>query len=66
LKRPLEDYIELGRKAFILCEDQTKPISRFISNKFIDFLKLLEKNTPKDKFMEIVNSKTYELEEDEN
>lgn len=57
--------MEIARRAFILCQDQTRPISRFVSNRYIDFLKLVQKNIDKEKFMEIVQSNNYEAEEDE-
>jgi hypothetical protein len=65
LNRPINEYIELAKRAFLLCEEQSRPVSRFISNRYIDFLRLLEKNVSKEKFMEIVNSNSYEGEEEE-
>jgi hypothetical protein len=54
--------VELAKRSFELCQDQSRPISRFVSNRFIDFLRLVEKNISREKFMEIVNSSAAELE----
>lgn len=62
LIRPIEHYTELARRAFELCQDQSRPISRFVSNRFIDFLRLLDRNVTREKFMEIVNSTAAELD----
>lgn len=52
INRPLEEYIELAKKAFLFCEDQNKPLSRMISNKYIDFLTIIQrKDISKEKFL---------------
>lgn len=61
--KPLQLYFELGKRAFQLCSEQTKSVNKFIHNRFVLFLRIL--NTPKiDKtiFMEIVNSNTSNLD----
>lgn len=61
INRPLEVYVELAKRSFELCLDQSRPVSRFVHNRFIDFMKLVEKNITREKFMEIVNSTASEL-----
>ena len=53
----------MGKRAFQLCQDQTKNINKFIHNRFVLFLRIL--STPKINkviFMEIVNSNTKEID----
>lgn len=61
VNRPLEAYVELAKRSFELCLDQSRPISRFVHNRFIDFMRLVEKNITREKFLEIVNSTAAEL-----
>jgi hypothetical protein len=63
VNRPLEVYVELARRSFELCQDQSRPVSRFVHNRFIHFLRLVEKNVTREKFMETVNSTAAELEQ---
>ena len=64
---PLEYYFDLAERAFILCEDQTKAVMRFVCVEFVNFLKLVKnKDITKAKFMDIVNKKKVEGDEVED
>ena len=54
--KPEQYYFDLGRKAFSLIDDQGKQVSKFVHNKFVAFLKVLQAGPiSKQNFLVIVN-----------
>lgn len=41
LVRPLDNYVRLAKRAFELAQPQTKPIARYVNNRFAEFIQLL-------------------------
>ena len=70
IQQLLQHYFDTAEKAFQLCGEQTRPVSRFVHNRFIDFLRLVQQGVTKEAFMKIAEDKAAMLpeptEEDED
>ena len=54
-ERELQEYIEIGKRAFEYCQGESKQVVKFVNTNYVGFLEIIEnKNITKQRFLEIV------------